>query len=114
MRVLLLISAGGVLGALARHAVGTAFPWPWPTVGVNVLGCLLIGLLISRTGPESALRPFLGTGVLGGFTTFSAYAVDVVRLTHEGRAAEAAAYLAVTLLGALAAVWAGRALGAAR
>ncbi|MBB4674536.1 fluoride efflux transporter FluC [Crossiella cryophila] len=111
MPVLLLISAGGALGALARHALGLALPGPWPTVGINVLGCLLIGLLMSLTAADSALRPFLGTGVLGGFTTFSAYTVDAVRLVHAGQAAEAAAYLAITLLAALAAVWAGHLLG---
>lgn len=114
MPVLLLVSAGGALGALARYAVGAALPGPWPTVGVNLLGCLLIGLLVSRTRPESALRSFLGAGVLGGFTTFSAYAVDVVRLTEAGQAGQAALYLALTLLGALAAVWAGHRLGEGR
>ncbi|MBP2475958.1 CrcB protein [Crossiella equi] len=111
MRVLLLVSAGGVLGALARHGIGVLVPGPWPTVGINVLGCLLIGLLTARTAADSVLRPFLGTGVLGGFTTFSAYAVDAVRLVHDGRALEAALYLVGTLAAALLAVTAGRLLG---
>jgi fluoride exporter len=78
------ISAGGVLGALARFGLGTALPGPWATWLINVTGCLLLGALmavITHTGPRSPLlRPFLGVGVLGGYTTFSTAMLDALRL----------------------------------
>jgi CrcB protein len=83
------ISAGGVLGASARHALAVALPhlpghFPWATFVTNVSGCLLIGVLmvlITEVWPAHRLvRPFLGVGVLGGYTTFSTYTVDIERL----------------------------------
>lgn len=113
--VLAVVAAGGVLGALARWAVALAWPTPlghvpWATLTINVVGCLLIGLLIAavaRQPRHPLLRPFLGTGVLGGFTTFSGYAVDAVRLVQHGSAIPVAVYVGGTLLGALAATWIG-------
>lgn len=111
--VLGVISAGGVLGALARYGLGAAFPhaatgFPWATFAINAGGCLLMGALMSLiadvwTG-QRLLRPFLGTGVLGGYTTFSTYIVDTQHLLDAGAARTAVAYLAGTLLAALAAV----------
>lgn len=113
------ISAGGVVGALARYAVATAWPhppagFPWATFVINVSGCLLIGVLMVFvtevvTG-RPLLRPFLGVGVLGGYTTFSTYVVDIQRAAREGAALVALAYLALTLVAALLAVWAGTTL----
>ncbi|MDJ0463526.1 CrcB family protein [Streptomyces sp. H27-C3] len=104
------ISVGGALGALARY--GAALLWPgsvWTTFGVNVLGSALIGVLmvlVSEWGRGHALvRPFLGVGVLGGFTTFSTYAADVARLLDEGAAVTAMTYAAGTFVAALSAVW---------
>jgi fluoride exporter len=116
--VLAAVAAGGALGALARWAVGLALPVhpgtpPWPTLGINVLGCLLIGLLLgvlARRPAHPLLRPFAGTGVLGGFTTFSGYAVDGLDLVRHAPGA-ALAYLAGTLAGALLATALGLALG---
>ncbi|WP_435123519.1 FluC/FEX family fluoride channel [Micromonospora tulbaghiae] len=110
--VLGVIAAGGVLGALARAGAQTAVPhqpggFPWATFAVNVTGCLLIGVLMAVLAARPArplTRPFLGVGVLGGFTTFSAYAVDAQRLLTGGAAGTAGVYLAATVLGALAAV----------
>ncbi len=116
------VAAGGALGAAARYGAGLVWPtaataFPWTTFTVNVLGCLVIGCLLAAvTEIRSAhrlLRPFLGTGVLGGFTTFSTYCVDAERLTGDGHALTALAYLAATLLSALAAVTCG-ALGTRR
>lgn len=111
-RVLGAVSAGGVLGALGRY--GAAVLWPgsvWTAFGVNVLGCALIGVLMVLVGEQgrghALVRPFLGVGVLGGFTTFSTYAADVARLLERGEALTATAYAAGTLAGALGAVWAG-------
>ncbi|MEN8650016.1 CrcB family protein [Streptomyces sp. 21So2-11] len=113
--VLAAISVGGALGALARY--GAALLWPgsvWTTFGVNVLGSALIGVLmvlVSEQGRGHALvRPFLGVGVLGGFTTFSTYAVDLAQLLEEGEAVTAMAYAAGTFVAALGAVWAAAAV----
>lgn len=105
--VVLAVSVGGGVGAVARYAVDRAAPEMWGTLAVNLLGCALIGLLVVlttevwRTHP--LVRPLLGTGVLGGFTTFSAYALDAHRLWIDGHPAAAGGYLAGTLLGCVAA-----------
>lgn len=120
------VAAGGAAGALGRYAAGVAWPqapggFPWSTFAVNVAGCFAIGLLLAALTelgavPHPMLRPFLGTGVLGGFTTFSAYAVEGERLLATGALGTASAYLAGTLVLALVAVQAGlsAARGAAR
>jgi CrcB protein len=111
---------GGVLGALARWGVGTALPrspadWPWATMLVNLTGCLvlgvLLGLLFARHPDHPWLRPFLGTGVLGGYTTFSTFAVETVELADAGAWASAGAYVAVSVVGGVLAAAAGVALG---
>ncbi|GAA1260074.1 hypothetical protein GCM10009665_57590 [Kitasatospora nipponensis] len=114
--VLAVVVAGGVLGAEARYAAGliwTTHPgtFPWTTLLINTVGCLVIGVfLVAITEGRAAhrlVRPFFGTGVLGGFTTFSTYCVDIQRLVDGGHPATALGYLAATLLAALAAVAAG-------
>lgn len=112
-RVVAAVAAGGVLGALGRYGAGLGLGGGWAaTLLVNATGCLLIGVLAAAV--DEARRPvaraFLGTGVLGGYTTFSAYAVDVVRLLSDGRPALALGLLAVTPLVAVAAVAAGAAV----
>ncbi|MGW3603880.1 fluoride efflux transporter FluC [Micromonospora sp. NPDC005161] len=115
------IAAGGVLGALARAGLQHALPhartgFPWATFGINLTGCLLIGVLMAVLGHVGGgrplVRPFLGVGVLGGFTTFSTYAVDVQQAVVAGAPVTALAYLAATVLGALVAVWLGDAAAA--
>jgi CrcB protein len=114
--ILGVVCAGGVLGACGRHALALAWShrpggFPWATFVTNVSGCLLIGvLLVLITEVWSAhrlLRPFLGVGVLGGYTTFSTYTVDVQRLVAVGAARTALVYLIGTALAALAAVYLG-------
>lgn len=114
--VLGVISAGGSLGALARYGLTVAFPhassaFPWATFTINVAGCLLIGALmavITETGLVHRLvRPFLGVGVLGGFTTFSTYIVDVQQAVTATAAATGLAYLVATPVAALVAVLVG-------
>jgi CrcB protein len=101
------VAGGGALGAAARHLVGLGWPaaphgFPVATFAVNVSGCLAIGVLLGvHRGP--AARAFLGTGVLGGFTTYSAYAVETTALWGDGRPATAVGYAAATLVCALAA-----------
>lgn len=107
------VAAGGVLGAESRAGVAALLPvpgggFPVGTLVVNVTGCLLIGVLlvlVVETGRGHPLaRPFLGVGVLGGYTTFSGYAVDVQRLVDGGHAPTALLALAATPVLALAAV----------
>jgi CrcB protein len=105
------VAAGGVLGALSRWGVSvTTGGGPWVILGVNALGCFAIGAVAVWTRPGSLLRLFWATGVLGGFTTFSAYAVDAVQLARDGRLGTAAAYVAGTIVAALIAVRAGGAI----
>ncbi|MEU8785619.1 CrcB family protein [Streptomyces sp. NPDC048637] len=107
------VAVGGGIGAAARYGAALLWPtgkgsFPWTTLGVNAVGCALMGvLMVLITEVWSAhrlVRPFLGTGILGGFTTFSTYAVDIQRLIGAGHPAEAMAYLAGTVVAALAAV----------
>lgn len=111
-----MVAAGGALGAAARYGLGVAWPvaaggFPWVTLVINVAGCAALGalmeLLADLTATHRLVRPFLGTGVLGGFTTFSTYAVETRQLLDAGRPGLAAAYVLATLVGALAVVWAG-------
>ncbi|WEH36712.1 CrcB family protein [Streptomyces sp. AM 4-1-1] len=112
--VLAVIAAGGATGASGRYGASLIWPtaaggFPWTTLFVNVTGCAVIGVfmvVISEVWAAHRLvRPFFGTGVLGGFTTFSTYAVDFERLVADGRARTGVAYLELTLLAALGAVW---------
>ncbi|OHV45575.1 MULTISPECIES: CrcB family protein [unclassified Pseudofrankia] len=111
--VIAVVAAGGVVGACLRYGAALAWPtpqaaFPWTTWAVNTAGCAAIGVLMAvvaaRRAVHPLVRPFLGTGVLGGFTTFSTYAVDAQRLLDAGRAGLALAYLAATMAAALAAV----------
>lgn len=113
-RVVCAVAVGGGMGAAARYGASLLWPtasdaFPWTTFAVNVVGCALMGVLmvlVTEVRPAHPLvRPFLGTGFLGGFTTFSTYAVDFERLVDSGRAGVGLSYLAVTVLAAPAAVW---------
>lgn len=119
--LLLVIAVGGAVGAAGRYGAGLAWPtaadaFPWTTLLVNVVGCALMGVLMvlvtERFTAPPLVRPFLGTGVLGGFTTFSTYAVDAHRLLRLDAAGTAILSLVLTFVLAVAAVWAGA--GAAR
>jgi fluoride exporter len=126
--VLVVVAVGGGLGALARYGLAELFPtppgrFPWSTFVTNVGGCFLMGVLmvlISEVWSAHRLvRPFLGVGFLGGFTTFSTYAEETRALLAPHTVALAFAYLAGTLvfamLAVIAGVWATRAVtGAVR
>ncbi|NUU25963.1 MAG: fluoride efflux transporter CrcB [Streptomycetaceae bacterium] len=112
--VLGVIAVGGALGACARYGLARLWPtapghFPWATFTVNALGCAVIGvfmvLVTEVRTPHRLVRPFFGTGVLGGFTTFSTYAVDFERLVDRGRIGTAFGYLAATVVSALVSVW---------
>jgi CrcB protein len=117
--VLATIAAGGMIGALARYGISTAWPhdptgFSWAIWTINISGCFLIGVLmvlIARRWPgQRLIRPFFGVGILGGYTTFSTSVVDVQQAAAHNAAGTALLYLAATLLGALVAVWAATAL----
>ena len=117
--VLAAVAAGGVGGSLGRYAVSLALPpglgFPWATFLVNVSGSFAMGLLVAwldaRPGAHRLARPLLGVGVLGGWTTFSAFAVDVVRLSEAGRAGLAGGYVVSSVLVAVLALAAGGLVG---
>jgi CrcB protein len=118
--ILLVIAAGGAVGSLARWGLGEAFSggrhgsFPWATFIENITGsfalAVLMVLVIDVWSPSRYVRPFVGVGVLGGFTTFSTYALDTRALVVADRAPLAAVYLFGTLAAGLAAVWLGIAL----
>ncbi|MEQ9260650.1 MAG: fluoride efflux transporter CrcB [Roseovarius sp.] len=118
---LLPVALGGALGASARYlaSVGTMRlvgpGFPWATLGVNVLGSFLMGVIVVVLARESGTRfaPFLMTGVLGGFTTFSAFSLDALTLYERGQAGLAAAYVGASVILSLLAIVAGLALARA-
>lgn len=119
-RLLVAIASGGVVGSLGRYAVGLGLPhhpgaWPWGMVLVNLTGCLAMGVLVAflvaRPGTHRLARPFVGVGILGGWTTFSAFAVDVLQQVHVGHGGLAAAYVALSVVLGVAAVGLGTVVG---
>jgi fluoride exporter len=119
LRVVAAIALGGVVGAESRHGIALALPsdaagFPWSTLVVNASGCLLLGVLMAvlaaARSPHPLARPFLGVGAVGGFTTFSTFAVDVDRLLRLGRPSVAAAYLLATVAACAGTVWAATAV----
>lgn len=109
----LLVIAGGGLGAALRHAVGGGIEalrgpqdparFPIGTLAANVLGCLAIGLVAAWAARREPARLFVVVGLLGGFTTFSSFAYETVRLVAAGHAGKAALYVLATNAAALAA-----------
>ena len=121
---MLLAAAGGALGSAARYLVnvGALRAWgpafPWSTLIVNAAGCLVMGVLAeaiaARAGANTAaLRAFLMTGILGGFTTFSAFSLDFAALIERKSHLAAALYLGASVGLSLAGVFAGLALARA-
>lgn len=112
-----LVALGGAIGAALRHLVGQlsmrylGLSFPWGTLFVNVVGSMAMGLLIAwlarRSGTPAEVRLFLATGVLGGFTTFSAFSLDVAFLWERGEMAAAVSYVLVSVMVSIAALFAG-------
>jgi CrcB protein len=117
MQTFLFVGLGGALGAMARHAVGAQAlrlggAWPYGTLAVNVVGGLLMGLLASwlalRGGADQERwRLLLGVGVLGGFTTFSAFSLEVALMIERRAYGVAAAYSLASVVLSVAALFAG-------
>lgn len=117
MMNLLFVALGGALGSAARYGVGVATArwlsagFPWGTLMVNTVGGLAMGLLIARISPaQETLRLLLGVGFLGGFTTFSAFSLETVRLMQQ-RPELGLAYIAASLALSVGACWLGLMLG---
>jgi fluoride exporter len=127
MKLLLLASAGGALGAGARFLISQAFAspalvrgvtvFPWPTFAINVAGSFLMGLAVviiaERFGNDPETRTFFMTGILGGFTTFSAFSLEAFDLFVSRTPRAAAAYVigsvVVSIGGLIAGMWIARA-----
>jgi len=120
VKLILVVAAGGAVGAVARYVmmsavgamVGAGFPWA--TLAVNVIGSLIFGLLIETMAlfwsPGEALRAFMVVGVLGAFTTFSTFSLDVVVLYERGEFAAIAAYVIAAFVLSVGALFAGMAM----
>lgn len=120
--IALVVAAGGAIGGAARWAVNEALPhsgsgFPWSTFIENVSGCFALAIvmvvLVEARPPHRYARPFIGVGILGGYTTFSTYTSDTRGLLAAGQSTTAAAYLFGTVAAGLLAVVAGLALGRA-
>jgi CrcB protein len=110
-----LVGAGGLLGVLARWGVTRATlhteALVWSTVAINIAGSFLLGLLVAGQWFSRDVREGIGVGFLGGFTTFSTFSVQIVLETDAGKPGKAAAYLAASVIGGIAAAAVGYALG---
>ncbi|MEO5492842.1 MAG: fluoride efflux transporter CrcB [Sphingomonas sp.] len=112
----LLVMIGGAIGSAGRYAVGkltlgTLGPdYPWGTLAVNLIGGFLMGLLagmLARTGGSEHTRVLIGVGVLGGFTTFSAFSLDAVMMIERGQWGVAVTYALVSVIGSVFALFGG-------
>ncbi len=117
IRSIAAVAAGGALGSVVRYlmgvwfarAAGTAFPWG--TLAVNLSGCIAIGIVAElaqrRLGLDPTLRLFLVTGLLGGYTTFSAFSYEALTLGESGSPSRAIVYVLLSVAGGIAAAYAG-------
>ena len=120
MKMVMAIALGGALGAVARHFIshwsvvtlGNGFPWG--TLTVNAVGCFALGVVVEVMAlvwsPAAEWRAFLTVGVLGAFTTFSAFALDISILHERGEMLQAILYITVSVAGSIAAIFAGMSL----
>ncbi len=123
MNNMLLVAIGGAIGSVCRYLVGLwalrlwGPAFPWGTLAVNIAGSFAIGflaeLIARRLGASPEMRLLIITGFLGGFTTFSAFSLDVVALLERGATVVGVTYIAASVVISLGAVFAGLALGRA-
>jgi fluoride exporter len=121
MTRLLLVAAGGALGSVARYGLGAlalrlapGAAWPWATFGVNLIGGLAMGLLVGglaqRGDGDGGLRLFAAVGLLGGFTTFSAFSLETALMIERRQLGLAAGYVGASVLLSVAALFLGLAI----
>jgi fluoride exporter len=117
MHPLFPVMAGGAIGAALRYLTGLALPeragWPWGTFVVNLAGGFAMGVLAAallKGSASEAMRLFLGVGVLGGFTTFSAFSLEAFRMIERGQAGLSLGYALASVVGSIAALAAGYAV----
>ena len=124
MKAILLVGLGGMIGSVARYKAGGWLlhhtlleKFPYSTFAVNVLGCLVAGVLAGLVEKHDLFaadtRLFLFTGLLGGFTTFSAFGLDAIYLVRRGELMTAASYAGLSVIVGIGAVWLGYRLVAA-
>ena len=94
----LLVALAGALGVLARHGLGTAVDSIWTIAAINVAGSFALGLLVGSDWGSDPARTALGTGFLGGFTTFSTFSVQAVQDVDAGDPGRALAYVAASVV----------------
>lgn len=109
MNAALMVAAGGALGSLLRYLCGLLVQQPWVTLAVNLLGSFLIGIcaLYFASGEHPQLRLLLVTGILGGFTTFSAFSLDSLQFLQLGEWGRALLYVFGNVAGGVLACWLG-------
>ena len=125
IKSILVVALGGAIGASLRHMSGImairmlGLSFPYGTLFVNIFGSLLMGIFIAwlakrAGGSSNELRLFFATGVLGGFTTFSAFSLDVANMLERGQIANALGYITASVVFSIAAIliglWIGRSL----
>lgn len=115
VRMLAWVGAGSALGGILRFWMSETLSrglFPIGTLTVNILGSFLLGIILYHGGVQSFIDPIpratLGAGLLGGFTTMSAFSVETIQIAHEGHGALAGVYIATTILLCLIAAWIGR------
>jgi fluoride exporter len=123
MRLLMLAAVGGAIGSGARHLVNIGFGrwlgvgFPWSTATINIIGSILMGVLVEalvyRFNGSLELRTFIATGILGGFTTFSAFSLDAVTLLQRGDVASAALYIGGSVMFSIVGLFVGLSLARA-
>jgi CrcB protein len=110
-----MVAVGGLCGVMARYGIGKATLHTdaliWSTVGINIVGSFLLGLLAAESWFSRDVREALGVGFLGGFTTFSTFSAQIVLDVDGGEPWRAAAYLAASVIGGIAAAACGYVLG---
>jgi fluoride exporter len=116
MNPLFPVMIGGALGAGLRYAVGTMLNGrlPWGTLGVNLAGGFLMGLVMAsvmRGGASEGVRLFVAVGILGGFTTFSAFSLETWQMVERGQTGLALGYAGASVLGSVALLFAGLSVG---
>jgi CrcB protein len=128
MKIILSIAIGGALGAVARYGLSLAWPkeasdwpflnWPWATFIANISGCLLIGVLTGLLnrgdGASETVKYFLLTGFCGGYTTFSTFSLETLRLMQNGQNMSALLYLLLSAILGISATFLGLYIASAR